>query len=126
MHQCRVVVLLSIVPFFYAFAQEAPVADPGAAPAVSPAGPPQGGYFRELMMQRAAAATRDQAVATQRTAEGGELTTARTAAPEGSETAVNWENVTLKDCIEVLCRDLGMEFVISPSVNVSQEVSVRA
>jgi len=122
MHQCRLVVLLTIVSFFYAFAQEAPVADPGATLAV----PPQGGYFRELMMQRAAAATRDQAVATQRTAEGGELTTARTAAPEGSETAVNWENVTLKDCIEVLCRDLGMEFVISPSVNVSQEVSVRA
>ncbi len=126
MHQCRLVVLLSLFPFFYSFAQETPIADPGAAPAASPAVPPQGGYFRELMMQRAAAATRDQAVATQRTAEGGELTTARTAAPEGSETAVNWENVTLKDCIEVLCRDLGMEFVISPSVNVSQEVSVRA
>jgi len=43
-----------------------------------------------------------------------------------SEVAVNWENVTLKDCIEVLCRDLGMEFIISPSVNVSQEVSIRA
>jgi general secretion pathway protein D len=43
-----------------------------------------------------------------------------------SEVAVNWENVTLKDCIEVLSRDLGMEFIISPSVNVSQEVSIRA
>jgi len=43
-----------------------------------------------------------------------------------SQVAVNWENVTLKDCIEVLCRDLGMEFIISPAVNVSQEVSVRA
>ena len=43
-----------------------------------------------------------------------------------SEIAVNWENVTLKDCIEVLCRDLGMEFIISPSVNVTQEVSIRA
>lgn len=44
----------------------------------------------------------------------------------GSEVAVNWENITLKDCIEVLCRDLGMEFIISPSVNVAQEVSIRA
>ena len=44
----------------------------------------------------------------------------------GSEVAVNWENITLKDCIEVLCRDLGMEFIISPSVNVTQEVSIRA
>lgn len=43
-----------------------------------------------------------------------------------SDVAINWENVTLKDCIEVLCRDLGMEFIISPSVNVSQEVSIRA
>jgi len=43
-----------------------------------------------------------------------------------SEVAINWENVTLKDCIEVLCRDLAMEFIISPSVNVSQEVSIRA
>jgi hypothetical protein len=43
-----------------------------------------------------------------------------------SEVAVNWENVTLKDCIEVLSRDLGMEFIISPSVNVTQEVSIRA
>ncbi|VGO15160.1 Putative type II secretion system protein D [Pontiella desulfatans] len=44
----------------------------------------------------------------------------------GSDVAVNWENITLKDCIEVLCRDLQMEFIISPSVNVSQEVSIRA
>ncbi len=44
----------------------------------------------------------------------------------GSQVAVNWENITLKDCIEVLCRDLGMEFIISPSVNVTQEVSIRA
>ena len=43
-----------------------------------------------------------------------------------SDVVINWENVTLKDCIEVLCRDLGMEFIISPSVNVSQEVSIRA
>lgn len=43
-----------------------------------------------------------------------------------SDVAVNWENVTLKDCIEVLSRDLGMEFIISPSVNVAQEVSIRA
>ncbi len=44
----------------------------------------------------------------------------------GSEVAVNWENITLKDCIEILSRDLGMEFIISPSVNVGQEVSIRA
>ncbi|MDF7807161.1 secretin N-terminal domain-containing protein [Pontiellaceae bacterium B12219] len=44
----------------------------------------------------------------------------------GSQVAVNWENITLKDCIEVLCRDLGMEFIISPSVNVTQEISIRA
>jgi len=43
-----------------------------------------------------------------------------------SDVVINWENVTLKDCIEVLSRDLGMEFIISPSVNVSQEVSIRA
>ncbi|MCF7863706.1 MAG: hypothetical protein K9L89_02820, partial [Kiritimatiellales bacterium] len=43
-----------------------------------------------------------------------------------SDVAINWENVTLKDCIEVLSRDLGMEFIISPSVNVAQEVSIRA
>jgi general secretion pathway protein D len=43
-----------------------------------------------------------------------------------SEVAINWENVSLKDCIEVLSRDLGMEFIISPSVNVTQEVSIRA
>lgn len=43
-----------------------------------------------------------------------------------SDVAINWENVTLKDCIEVLSRDLGMEFIISPSVNVTQEVSIRA
>ncbi len=29
-------------------------------------------------------------------------------------------------CFEVLSRDLGMEFIISPSVNVTQEVSIRA
>ncbi len=72
------------------------------------------------------AAVRDQAVSTQRPAEGGQLETTRQAAQTGSEVTVNWENITLKDSIEVLCRDLGMEFVISPSVNVSQEVSVRA
>ena len=72
--------------------------------------------------QRAVGAT----ISTEQTApEGGELATVRT--PDASsDVAVNWENITLKDCIEVLCRDLGMEFVISPSVNVAQEVSVRA
>jgi len=54
------------------------------------------------------------------------LRTGVTTDETGSEVAVNWENITLKDCIEVLCRDLGMEFIISPSVNVSQEVSIRA
>ena len=126
MHQCRLIVLLTLFSFFSSFAQEAPVAEPGAAPAAAPAQPQGGGFFRELMAQRAAAAARDPAVATQRTAEGDPLETVRQPTPEASETAVNWENVTLKDCIEVLCRDLGMEFVISPSVNVSQEVSVRA
>ncbi|MEI7850227.1 MAG: secretin N-terminal domain-containing protein [Kiritimatiellales bacterium] len=72
------------------------------------------------------AAVRDQAVTTQRPAEGGQLETTRQATATGSEVTVNWENITLKDSIEVLCRDLGMEFIISPSVNVSQEVSVRA
>jgi general secretion pathway protein D len=43
-----------------------------------------------------------------------------------SAVSANWENITLKDCIEVLCRDLGMEFIISPSVNVTQEISIRA
>ncbi|MDZ8118568.1 secretin N-terminal domain-containing protein [Pontiella agarivorans] len=54
------------------------------------------------------------------------LNSSVTRAATGSQVAVNWENITLKDCIEVLCRDLGMEFIISPSVNVSQEVSIRA
>ncbi|MDF7800335.1 secretin N-terminal domain-containing protein [Pontiellaceae bacterium B1224] len=54
------------------------------------------------------------------------LNTSVTRDAAGSEVAINWENITLKDCIEVLCRDLGMEFIISPSVNVTQEVSIRA
>jgi general secretion pathway protein D len=123
MHRCWVIGLLMVFFGFHAFAQETPSDPSGAAPA---AVPPGGGYFRELMAQRAAAAARDPAVASQQTAAASELKTTRVATPEASETAVNWENVTLKDCIEVLCRDLGMEFVISPSVNVSQEVSVRA
>jgi general secretion pathway protein D len=123
MHRCWVIGLLMVFFCFHSFAQETPSDPSGAAPA---AVPPGGGYFRELMAQRAAAAARDPAVASQQTAAASELKTTRVATPEASETAVNWENVTLKDCIEVLCRDLGMEFVISPSVNVSQEVSVRA
>ena len=134
MHQCRIVVLLTVFFSFCCLAQETPSETPGDAPvspAVAPAAVPQGdtghgGFFRELLAQRAAAAARDPAVTTQRTAEGVQLTTNQQATPEASETAVNWESVTLKDCIEVLCRDLGMEFVISPSVNVAQEVSVRA
>ncbi len=54
------------------------------------------------------------------------LESQRTSRGPSSEVAVNWENITLKDCIETLCRDLEMEFIISPSVNVAQEVSVRA
>jgi general secretion pathway protein D len=123
MHRCWVIGLLMVFFCFHSFAQETPSDPSGAVPA---AVPPGGGYFRELMAQRAAAAARDPAVASQQTAAASELKTTRVATPEASETAVNWENVTLKDCIEVLCRDLGMEFVISPSVNVSQEVSVRA
>lgn len=123
MHRCWVIGLLMVFFGFHGFAQETPSDPSGAVPAAFPQG---GGYFRELMAQRAAIAARDPAVASQQTAAASELKTTRTAIPEASETAVNWENVTLKDCIEVLCRDLGMEFVISPSVNVSQEVSVRA
>ncbi|MFA5689178.1 MAG: secretin N-terminal domain-containing protein [Kiritimatiellales bacterium] len=95
--------------------------------------PEQQQRFREAMMQRqqqgggGGAVARDPAaVASQRTVEGGELQTTRPPVLNPASAAVNWENVTLKDCIEVLSRDLGMEFVISPSVNVSQEVSVRA
>ncbi len=123
MHRCWVIGLLMVFSCFYSFAQETPSDSSGAVPAADPRG---GGYFRELMAQRAAIAARDPAVASQQAEVASELKTTRVATPEASETAVNWENVTLKDCIEVLCRDLGMEFVISPSVNVSQEVSVRA
>ncbi len=127
MHRCRVLILSTVFLFLYSFAQETLVEDSGAASA--PAVPSENsgrGTFREKMAQRMAVEARDQAVTTQRPAEGVQLETARQAAPGASEVAVNWENVTLKDCIEVLCRDLGMEFVVSPSVNVSQEVSVRA
>ncbi|QBG48584.1 hypothetical protein EGM51_14665 [Verrucomicrobia bacterium S94] len=55
-----------------------------------------------------------------------QLSSSVTRETAGSQVAVNWENITLKDCIEILCRDLGMEFIISPSVNVTQEVSIRA
>ena len=90
--------------------------------------PPMTPEMREQFLRRQAAAQRDPAVASQQggPAAGGELQTTRVPMLQPSGTAVNWENVTLKDCIEVLSRDLGMEFVISPSVNVSQEVSVRA
>jgi len=54
------------------------------------------------------------------------LESRQAAGSPAGEVAVNWENITLKDCIETLCRDLQMEFIISPSVNVAQEVSVRA
>ncbi|MFC1467277.1 secretin N-terminal domain-containing protein, partial [Verrucomicrobiota bacterium] len=56
----------------------------------------------------------------------GALETRVKAGGAAADVAVNWENITLKDCIETLCRDLKMEFIISPSVNVAQEVSVRA
>ncbi len=127
MHRCRVVVLSTVLLFLYSFAQDTPVEDSGAAPAPAvPAGNSGRSTFKEKMAQRRASGATDQAVTTQRPAEGVQLETTRTAAPEASQVTVNWENVTLKDCIEVLCRDLGMEFVISPSVNVAQEVSVRA
>lgn len=121
MHRYRVTVLLLAVSFFRSYAQD----DPGVPPPVDAERAARRAQFMQ-MMQNTAGAAREQAVSTQRPAEGGQLETARQAAPESSPTAVNWENVTLKDCIEILCRDLGMEFVISPSVNVSQEVSVRA
>lgn len=125
MHRSRVVVLLTGLFFFHSFAQ-----DQSGSPPVSEAErAARRAQFMQLMQGRAAEGggnPADQAVATQSTAEGGLLETTRQATPGASEVAVNWENVTLKDCIEVLCRDLGMEFVISPSVNVSQEVSVRA
>lgn len=126
MHRYRVLILSTVVLFLHSFAQETPVEDSGAPASVPLENSGRGGSFREKMVQRMAADARDQAVTTRRTVDGGEIQTARQPVPEASETAVNWENVTLKDCIEVLCRDLGMEFVISPSVNVSQEVSVRA
>lgn len=86
--------------------------------------------FMQMMQERGAAGGFPRNVGAtmssqQPAPEGGEISTARTPAA-GSDVTVNWENITLKDCIEVLCRDLGMEFVISPSVNVAQEVSVRA
>jgi general secretion pathway protein D len=86
--------------------------------------------FMQMLQERGAAGDGqrnvDAVMSTQQQApEGGELSTGRQATV-GGDVAVNWENITLKDCIEVLCRDLEMEFVISPSVNVAQEVSVRA
>ncbi len=86
--------------------------------------------FMQMMQERGAGGDPqrnvDGVINTQQPApEGGEISTSRQP-NSGSDTAVNWESITLKDCIEVLCRDLEMEFVISPSVNVSQEVSVRA
>ena len=125
MHRSRVAVLLMVFSFFHSFAQ-----DGSGRPALSDeeraARRAQQGGGLGGAGAGANAATRDQAVSTQRPAEGGQLETTRQAAQTGSEVTVNWENITLKDSIEVLCRDLGMEFVISPSVNVSQEVSVRA
>ena len=125
MHRSRIVVLLTGLLFFHSFAQD----QSGSPPMSEAERAARRAQFMQQMQGRAAEGSgnpADQAVATQRTAEGGPLETTRQATPGASEVAVNWENVTLKDCIEVLCRDLGMEFVISPSVNVSQEVSVRA
>jgi general secretion pathway protein D len=129
MHQCRVVVLLLGFLSLHSFAQD----DSGPSPMSDADRAARRARFVQTLQQGAAAggaganaAARDQAVTTQRPAEGTQVETTRQAAPAASEVAVNWENITLKDCIEVLCRDLGMEFVVSPSVNVSQEVSVRA
>ena len=125
MHQCRGWFLLAVAFSFNLFAQ-----DDAGRPVTDEERAARRARFVQMMQEQSGspvpAGAADQAVATQRKADGSEIQTARQAAPEASEVAVNWENVTLKDCIEVLCRDLGMEFVISPSVNVSQEVSVRA
>lgn len=130
MYRSRVVVLLTVFSFFHSFAQDESGVPQGSAEDRAA----RRAQFIQKMQERAgggaeadtAAAVRDQAVSTQRPAETVQLETTRQPNPDASPVAVNWENVTLKDCIEVLCRDLGMEFVISPSVNVSQEVSVRA
>ncbi|MGE4489869.1 MAG: secretin N-terminal domain-containing protein, partial [Kiritimatiellales bacterium] len=125
MHQYRLTVLLGFIVCFCSLAQD----EFDRPPLSSEERAARRAQFMQMMQNRMGGGVspdRDAAVATQRPAEGGELETARKPAPDASQTAVNWENVTLKDCIEVLCRDLGMEFVISPSVNVSQEVSVRA
>jgi general secretion pathway protein D len=125
MHRSRVVFLLMVLSFFCSFAQE----DFGVPPMTDEERAARRAQFMQLMQERlggGGGAPIDQAVTTQRPGEAAQLETIRQPAQTGSEVTVNWENVTLKDCIEVLCRDLGMEFVISPSVNVSQEVSVRA
>jgi len=131
MYRSRIVVLLMVCSFSHSFAQ-----DESRRPALSDEErAARRAQVAQMLLQDGgaggasgptSAAVRDQAVTTQRPAEGGQLETTRQATPTGSEVTVNWENITLKDSIEVLCRDLGMEFVISPSVNVSQEVSVRA
>jgi general secretion pathway protein D len=126
MHRSRVVFLLMVLSFFRSFAQE----DSGVPQMTDEERAARRAQFVQLMQGRlgggGGGAPIDQAVSTQRPAEAAQLETTQQPAQTGSEVTVNWENVTLKDCIEVLCRDLGMEFVISPSVNVSQEVSVRA
>ncbi len=122
MYRCRIAVLLLVFSFFRLGAQE----EAGVPPLNDAEQAARRAQFMQMMQGRNGVAAIGQAVTTQRTAEGGELVTTQKAVQTGSEVVVNWENVTLKDCIEVLCRDLGMEFVISPSVNVSQEVSVRA
>jgi general secretion pathway protein D len=86
---------------------------PGGMTGMRPGGVTQGGTSGVVATDQA---TRDAAIMSGRTAGTG----------ADSDIAINWENITLKDCIEVLCRDLEMEFIISPSVNVSQEVSIRA
>lgn len=126
MYRSRVVVLLTVFSFFQSFAQ-----DPsGAPPMTDEDRAARRAQFMQMLQGRmnggGGGAPIDQAVSTQQPPIGDLLATTQQPAQTGSDVTVNWENVTLKDCIEVLCRDLGMEFVISPSVNVSQEVSVRA
>jgi hypothetical protein len=108
--------------FFHSFAQKTPVSPMNDTECSS-----RRAQFIQMMQNRAGANSAvDQAVSTQQPAEGVQLETTRQAMSDDFPAAVNWENMILKDGIEVLCRDLGMEFVISPSVDVSQEVSVRA
>lgn len=118
MRRFGVAVMLVLCPFSYLLAEgTVPNSTTNTPPVIVP---------KEESVKTVEPIAREPAVATQRPAEGALLKTDHPATNTSSDVTVNWENITLKDCIEILCRDLGMEFVISPSVNVTQEVSVRA